>query len=115
MGSMLKMRGLALIPLILLSLVPLACSQQPAATQPTTLPVVRQWSARPFVQGEVHILAMGDWGSSANQQRVVAGTLTNNVQQTRNQFDAAILPGDNFYVKLKGINDLQWQTLFEDM
>jgi hypothetical protein len=30
-------------------------------------------------------------------------------------FDGVLLCGDNFYVKLRGVDDPQWRTLFEDM
>lgn len=64
---------------------------------------------------EVNLIAMGDWGSGAPQQRTVAHTLADYVAAQPVKFDGTILVGDNFYVPLKSINDSAWQNLFEEM
>jgi tartrate-resistant acid phosphatase type 5 len=64
---------------------------------------------------EVNLLAMGDWGSGDDQQKVVAGTISEFVRDSHMPFDGMLLAGDNFYVSLSGVDDPQWQTLFEKM
>jgi hypothetical protein len=83
--------------------------------RPAPRPQVRQWAPRPYPIGEVNLIAMGDWGTGDNSQKKVAATLARYVAATGIQFNGALLPGDNFYVRLSGIHDMQWQTLFEDM
>lgn len=64
---------------------------------------------------EVNLLAMGDWGSGRADQHVVANRLADYVQASQRTFSGILLAGDNFYVQLKGVDDPQWQTLFEKM
>ena len=93
-----------------------AASARPAATtQPTTLPVVRQWKPSAYPTDEVNLVIMGDWGSDGKEQKSAAVQLANYVEATHKQFYGALLAGDNFYTKLTGIKDYQWQSLFEDM
>jgi tartrate-resistant acid phosphatase type 5 len=63
----------------------------------------------------VHLLAMGDWGNASPRQKAVAGTLAQYARSADVTFDAMLLAGDNFYVQLSGIDDPQWQSLFEQM
>jgi hypothetical protein len=64
---------------------------------------------------EINLLAMGDWGNGSDRQRRTARALADYVRSSEQKFDGIILCGDNFYVKLRGVDDPQWRTLFEDM
>jgi hypothetical protein len=66
-------------------------------------------------RAEVNLLTMGDWGSDKPAQKEVAKALADYVQSSHAKFDGMLLAGDNFYVKLTGTDDPQWQTLFEEM
>ena len=68
-----------------------------------------------YAAGEVNLLAMGDWGNNGPGQRAVAATLKTYIQSTGPHFDGMLLAGDNFYTKLTGTSDPQWQTMFEEM
>src|SRR5438105_10878196 len=63
----------------------------------------------------VNLLAMGDWGSNAPAQKEVAQALCDYVHKSGEHFDGMLLAGDNFYTKLTGTSDPQWQTMFEEM
>ena len=84
-------------------------------THPTSMPVVRKWKPPILSQNEVNIIVMGDWGNDKNTQKTTAANLAKYVEKTGRPFNATLLAGDNFYVKLSGIQDYQWQSLFEDM
>jgi tartrate-resistant acid phosphatase type 5 len=115
--------------LFLMLLAPLACknpSSPPPATQPVQPaqvsppqpdhpPVVAQWQPRPYPRNEVNLIAMGDWGNGKPIQKTVAQNMARYVAATHEQFNGAVLAGDNFYVGLKGVDDYQWQSVFEDM
>ncbi len=83
-----------------------ACSQAPAA-HPTTVPV-----AGP--SGVVHLLAMGDWGTGGARQKQVAEALATYAEKQKN-IQGMLLAGDNFYMKLSGIDDVVWKDVFENM
>jgi hypothetical protein len=72
------------------------------ATQPTTQPTVS-------------LFAMGDWGDGGAGQRAVASQLANIVSEQPVPTNAMLLAGDNFYVKVSGIDDPVWTNLFENM
>lgn len=78
-------------------------------------PVVPQLIAARAAREQVNLLAMGDWGNGGSQQRQVAQALSSYVVSSGMHFDGMLLAGDNFYVKLQGTEDPQWQTLFERM
>src|SRR4051812_22226018 len=63
---------------------------------------------------EVNVLAMGDWGNNGPGQKLIAKTLSNYVGEGDRKFSAMLLAGDNFYVKLSGVKDPLWQTMFEE-
>jgi hypothetical protein len=63
---------------------------------------------------EVNVLAMGDWGNNGPGQKLIAKTLASYVSAADRKFSAMLLAGDNFYVKLSGVKDPLWQTMFED-
>ncbi len=69
----------------------------------------------PASHSQVNLLAMGDWGTGSAAQKRVANALSDYVESFDMQFDGMLLAGDNFYVKLGGTHDPQWQTLFEQM
>jgi tartrate-resistant acid phosphatase type 5 len=68
---------------------------------------------------EVNLVAMGDWGINSPGQQMVAQKMkeyvAERVAKTGRKFDACLLAGDNFYVKLTGPEDPQIQTIFEEM
>src|SRR5947207_8928220 len=66
-------------------------------------------------RADVNLLTMGDWGSDKPAQKEVAHALADYVQASHAKFDGMLLAGDNFYIKLTGTSDPQWQTLFEQM
>lgn len=116
------------LSVVLLMVLPLACAHgagpatsattKPATkptTKPTSRPVVREWHPRPYPPNEVNLIAMGDWGTNNNNQKIVAMALAHYVDGTQRQFNGAVLEGDNFYGKLTGIDDYSWQSMFEDM
>lgn len=119
-----KMRYITL-PLLLAIAVGFACSKwndaggpqtaQAKTTVPASLPVVAKWSARPYAVNEVHLIAMGDWGSNGKEQKLVAEGLARYVDSSGLQFNGLLSVGDNFYVGLKDENDYAFQSVFEDM
>jgi hypothetical protein len=84
-------------------------------TRPTTVPVVRKWKPMPVLSNEVNLIVIGDWGNNKDTQKRTAATMAKYVERTRRPFHGTLLAGDNFYVKLNGVLDYQWQSLFEDM
>ncbi len=94
---------------------PSAPPAKPAATQPTSKPVVARWTPRPYPANVVNLIAMGDWGGNSKEQKVVAEGLAKYIVKTGVQFNGLLSVGDNFYVKLKDEDDYQWQSIFEDM
>ncbi len=83
-----------------------ACSQAPAA-HPTTIPVSGP-------AGVVNLLAMGDWGSGGEKQKQVAEALAK-YAGTQESLQGVLLAGDNFYMKVAGIDDPVWKNVFENM
>src|SRR5436190_19398550 len=95
-----------------------APTTQPTTTstsRPASRPVVRKWKPMPLSQNEVNIIVIGDWGNNKDAQKKTAATMASYVAATGRPFNATLLAGDNFYVKLSGVLDYQWQSLFEDM
>jgi hypothetical protein len=86
-----------------------------AATKATSKPVVAKWTARPFPGDQVNLVVFGDFGNGKPSQKDNAKSMANYVQKTGLQFNGALTVGDNFYVKMKDVDDWQFQTLFEDM
>ena len=64
---------------------------------------------------QVNLLAIGDWGADNSVQAAVASAMASYVERNQIKLDAVLLLGDNFYVKLSGVDDPQWNTLFEQM
>ena len=82
---------------------------------PAAKPAPARWTPRALPEGEVNLLAMGDWGSEAKEQQIVAEVLAQYAQRTPTQFNGLISVGDNLYVPLKNEDDPYFQKLFEDM
>jgi len=103
---------------LLLSGLPLflgACDRRnaaPAAPMTPPAPYVDRPVGRP---DEVRLLAFGDWGmltTRSNRDRLtVANAMSHYLAQ--NPADAALLLGDNFYIRLKDADDPLIQELFE--
>lgn len=66
--------------------------------------------------GEVHLLAMGDWGGqNMRQQTEVANQMARFAAESKVKLSGVLLAGDNFYTGLDSIHDERWQTIFEEM
>src|SRR4051794_17671839 len=89
---------LMLFALLLLVPIPVATADAPA-TQPL----------------EVNLLAWGDWGTNGPGQRKMAGALSQYVAASGRTFSAALLLGDNFYIKLSRVDDPLFDQMFEHM
>jgi hypothetical protein len=72
-------------------------------------------ATHPALGGHVTLFAMGDWGEDTAGQRKVAGAMAARANETTDRPAAVILCGDNFYFRLKGVDDPRWQSLFERM
>ena len=70
-------------------------------------------NAAPFE--EVNLVAMGDWAASGNSQAPVAKALGAYVSGSGRRFDGILTAGDNFYSRLKSVDDPQWDKYFESM
>jgi hypothetical protein len=57
----------------------------------------------------------GDFANAKEQQKTVARAMAAYVEKTGVQFNGLLTVGDNFYVRLRGVDDYQFQSLFEDM
>src|SRR5687768_15477554 len=67
---------------------------------------------------QIDLLAFGDWsyGKSTSNQRSVAEQMERYSQKQGEQFEAALLLGDNFYREMPGgVKDKRWQIDFEEM
>jgi len=74
----------------------------------------------PSPQARVGLLVIGDWGFSAPEKRTpdqqnTARAMAAFVRRSARPFDAVLVPGDNFKVKLAGPADPQFQQAFDDM
>jgi len=64
---------------------------------------------------EVNILSMGDIAQVGPGQARVAAAMEKHVRASGRSYDALFTAGDNFYMKLSGVDDPTWRTLFEEM
>jgi hypothetical protein len=62
---------------------------------------------------EVKLLTLGDWGVNSPARSEVGRAMAIFATQPGNTPDGVLLLGDNFYVKLSGVDDPQIQTFFE--
>jgi 3',5'-cyclic AMP phosphodiesterase CpdA len=69
----------------------------------------------PKSKPEVNILSMGDIAQVGPGQARVAAALERHVRASPRSYDALFTAGDNFYMKLTGVDDPKWGTLFEEM
>ena len=65
--------------------------------------------------GEVNILSMGDIAQVGPGQARVATALERHVRASGKSYDGLFTAGDNFYMRLSGVDDPKWRTLFEEM
>ncbi|MEO6434682.1 MAG: metallophosphoesterase [Tepidisphaeraceae bacterium] len=65
---------------------------------------------------EVNLLSMGDWGyrDGGANQKTVADAMAAHVKASGKKYDAMITAGDNLYVRLTGVDDPKWKTIFEE-
>ncbi len=61
----------------------------------------------------VHLFSVGDWGIDSPDRQVVADAMAARTTADGAAPDAVLLLGDNFYVKLTGIDDPQIKSFFE--
>jgi phosphoheptose isomerase len=78
-------------------------------------PTVAKWTPSHLPTDQVNLLAMGDWGSDAKEQKFVAQILARYCERVPVPINGLVSVGDNFYVTLKSEDDAQFQSLFEDM
>src|SRR5687768_17099167 len=64
---------------------------------------------------EVNILSMGDIAQVGPAQARVAAALERHVAASGRPYDGLFTAGDNFYMRLTGVDDAKWRTLFEEM
>ena len=73
-------------------------------------------AAAPGEPGDLHWLAIGDFGSQQPPQTAVANAMKKYVADLKLKTDGLLLLGDNFYSKMEGgLESKRWQTGFEDM
>jgi tartrate-resistant acid phosphatase type 5 len=80
------------------------------------IPMTARVQAQPATQpsDSVNLLSMGDWGTGQPEQKKVAVAIENYVKTAAVPFDAMLLVGDNFYMKIPGgMDDPVFQTVFE--
>ncbi len=66
--------------------------------------------------GDLHWLAIGDFGSANKDQQTVADTMARHLKGLSIKPEALLLLGDNFYGKMKGgVKCDRWQSGFEKM
>ena len=64
---------------------------------------------------EIQLLAMGDWGSGNDKQRLVASALADYASRQSVPIAAMLTAGDNFYNDMTSVDDPEWQKRFEQM
>lgn len=62
---------------------------------------------------QVRLLTLGDWGINSPARQEVGDAMAKFASKPGQHPEAVLLLGDNFYVKLAGIDDPQIQTFFE--
>lgn len=76
----------------------------------------RRLLAAEVSEGDVHFLAIGDFGSQAPQQAAVAKAMIRYADRLKRAPDGLLLLGDNFYGRVVGgVNSGRWQSGFEMM
>ena len=76
-------------------------------------------AAAPAVVGDaLHLLAIGDFGTTGKLQHAVAGAMTGFLRRTAVPLHALLLLGDNFYGPAQdgfSVDSQRWRTTFEDV
>ena len=75
-------------------------------------------AAPPAAADALHLLAIGDFGTTGKLQHAVAGAMRDFLQQHRVPLEALLLLGDNFYGPVEGgftVDSPRWRTTFEDV
>jgi tartrate-resistant acid phosphatase type 5 len=73
-------------------------------------------SAAGFAADDLHVLAIGDFGSQSKEQSAVARAMQKYVADQRLKTEGLLLLGDNFYGKMEGgLKSARWTTGFEEM
>jgi hypothetical protein len=93
----------------------LAATTRAATTKAASKPVVAKWQSGPFPADEVNLILFGDFGNGKPTQAQNAKTMAEYVAKTGTQFNGALTVGDNFYVKMRDVEDYQFQSVFEDV
>jgi len=68
-------------------------------------------NAAPAGTAPLRLLAMGDWGRNNDDQKITAHAMAEYAQS--HPISAVLLAGDNFYIKVKDVNDPILQTVFD--
>ena len=64
----------------------------------------------------LHLLAIGDFGSTSKEQSAVAKAMQAYAKEQALKVDSLLLLGDNFYSKMEGgLQSKRWRTGFEEM
>lgn len=64
----------------------------------------------------LHLLAIGDFGSTSKEQSAVAQAMQKYAKEQALKVDSLLLLGDNFYSKMEGgLESKRWRTGFEDI
>lgn len=76
-------------------------------------------AAAPTVSPDaIHLLAIGDFGTTGKLQHAVAGAMAGFLAKTAVPLDSLLLLGDNFYGPVKegfSVDSARWRTTFEDV
>jgi len=91
------------MPILHLLLLIIVCAAGTTVAQ-TTQPV-----------RQIEILAMGDWGTGGENQRIMAAALAEYAGRQAVPVAALLTAGDNFYNHMTGIDDPAWLERFEKM
>lgn len=76
----------------------------------------RTLSAARFAAGDLHLLAIGDYGSGGKEQASVSRAMQKYVTDRGLKPDGLLLLGDNFYSKMEGgVASKRWDTGFESI
>lgn len=72
--------------------------------------------AQTAAQDALHLLAIGDFGSTSKEQHAVAKAMRGYAKKQALHVEALLLLGDNFYSKMEGgLDSERWRAGFEDM
>lgn len=76
----------------------------------------RRVSAEAFTPGDLHLLAIGDYGSQGKEQSNVSRAMQQYIADHQLKPEGLLLVGDNFYGKMEGgLQSPRWQAGFESM